>query len=49
MNNHMFFTHETAYEIDLKDPALYMNRELGLLEFQRRVLQEAGTRGHLSW
>jgi polyphosphate kinase len=27
--------------IDLTDPALYVNRELGLLEFQRRVLQEA--------
>jgi polyphosphate kinase len=39
---------ETAIEgkekediIDLKDPQLYVNRELGLLEFQRRVLQEA--------
>jgi polyphosphate kinase len=26
---------------DLKDPALYVNRELGLLAFQRRVLEEA--------
>jgi polyphosphate kinase len=26
---------------DLVDPALYMNRELSLLEFQRRVLEEA--------
>ena len=26
---------------DLKDPALYLNRELGLLAFQRRVLEEA--------
>jgi polyphosphate kinase len=26
---------------DLKDPKLYLNRELGLLEFQRRVLEEA--------
>lgn len=28
-------------ELNLKDPALYVNRELGLLEFQRRVLEEA--------
>jgi polyphosphate kinase len=27
--------------MDLKDPDLYLNRELGLLAFQRRVLEEA--------
>jgi polyphosphate kinase len=27
--------------VDIQDPANYINRELALLEFQRRVLQEA--------
>lgn len=32
---------ENEPQINLHDPELYVNRELGLLEFQRRVLEEA--------
>ncbi|HEV2444684.1 MAG TPA: RNA degradosome polyphosphate kinase, partial [Candidatus Sulfopaludibacter sp.] len=34
-------TEAKAKDSDLKDPALYLNRELSLLAFQRRVLEEA--------
>ena len=32
--------------IPLEDPSLYINRELSLLEFQRRVLEEAEDETH---
>jgi polyphosphate kinase len=32
---------DTQPEVDLSDPSLYVNRELSLLAFQRRVLEEA--------
>ena len=36
----------TSAETSLDDPSLYMNRELSLLEFQRRVLAEALDEGN---
>ncbi|MCP4424522.1 MAG: polyphosphate kinase 1 [Chloroflexi bacterium] len=35
-----------APEIDLKDPSLYINREIGQLEFNRRVLRECLNEDH---
>ena len=36
----------TEEAVDLKDPELYLNRELSLLAFQRRVLEEAEDEGN---
>ena len=37
-------TPATPAEVDLTDPALYLNRELSWLEFNHRVLEEAQDR-----
>jgi polyphosphate kinase len=37
---------ELDLELDLKDPALYFNRELSWIEFNRRVLEEAQDTRH---
>jgi polyphosphate kinase len=37
---------EIETELDLNDPSYYLNRELSLLEFQRRVLEEAQDEGN---
>ncbi len=42
-------SHSTAQArrpVSLDHPSLYINRELGLLEFQQRVLEEAGDSSH---
>lgn len=39
-------TAEAATEIDLKDPSLYINRELSQVEFNRRVLRESTDKSH---
>ena len=36
----------TILDIDLKDPALYFNRELSWIEFNRRVLEEVQDASH---